>query len=223
MQNRSTMPTRAASANTVSHRTRARTRRFAVAGVTAGALLLAGCTATGAATTPPPAGQTATSAADEILAPYGMSGQDARQVIDQLEALGLDERPAELRASIRPDELLLADADGHEASLPMPADAFYVSIAPYVETTHECGYHSLTTCTGELGGQTMHVVVTDTASGDVIVDDDLTAAPNGFVGLWVPRDADLNVSVEAQGRTATADLSTASPEDLTCITTMQLV
>ena len=161
-------------------------------------------------------------AADEILAAHGLEGLTTREVIDTLDATPLDERADDLMASIRPDALLLTSADGTEASLPMPEDAFYVSIAPYVETTHDCYFHSLTTCTGELGGEELDVVVTDLATGEVLVDEALTAQPNGFVGLWLPRDLEVDVQIQRDGLAASTTLSTADVEDATCVTTMQL-
>ncbi|GMA34464.1 CueP family metal-binding protein [Demequina litorisediminis] len=72
----------------------------------------------------------------------------------------------------------------------MPDDAFYVSLAPYVDTTHECYFHSLTTCTGEMQGEDIDVTVTDVETGEVLVDEAMTTFDNGFVGLWLPRDAE---------------------------------
>ena len=91
-----------------------------------------------------------------LLATYGLEGLDAREVIDTLEALPVDERPKDLVASVRPDVLLLSD-DSSEVTLPMPDDAFYVSVAPYVAQTHACTFHSLTTCQGEMRNTAMRV------------------------------------------------------------------
>ncbi len=196
--------------------------RAGLAALAAAALALAGCTAGTTSADTAPAIDAPTIAADALLTSHDLAGLDARGVIDALDAVPLAERDADLMASIRPDQLLLSDADGTEVSLPMPEDAFYVSIAPYVNDTHDCYYHSLTTCKGEMGGQTVHVTVTDVATGKVILDEDRVAFDNGFVGLWLPRDLDVTVSVEADGRSATAELSTRSVEDATCVTTMQL-
>ena len=130
-------------------RTQARIRVAAASATLA--LLLAACTAAPAQDAPSsdaPSAEAPQASADEVLGAYGLAGLDAREVIDALDATPVAEREADLRASIRPDELLISDANGAEAALPMPEDAFYVSVAPYLDTTHECYFHSLTTCAG---------------------------------------------------------------------------
>ncbi|GAA2920062.1 hypothetical protein JOD62_000392 [Microbacterium keratanolyticum] len=189
------------------------------------ALLLAGCAAPSIQPKTPDATAPSTAAVEqvdaaELLAPLGLDGQDARSVIDALEALPVDERPSDLIASIRTEELLLKSADGREASLPMPADVFYTSVAPYVTQTHDCFYHSLTTCRGELSSTPLAVTII-AADGTVIVDETVTTNDNGFAGFWLPRDLDATITITQDGRTVTAPLSTTD-EDATCVTTLQL-
>ena len=69
----------------------------------------------------------------------------------------------------------------------MPSDEIYVSAAPYQSQTHDCYYHSPTGCLGELRNADVAVTVTDTATGEVIVDEDTRTLDNGFVGIWLPR------------------------------------
>ncbi|MFW7413445.1 CueP family metal-binding protein [Demequina sp. SO4-18] len=215
------------------HPTLSRTARRTVATIAATAAIslgVAACSTTpeeapapqveaSAATSP---ASTADAAADAMLAPEGLDGVDARTVVDTLDATALSDRPDTFVASVRPDELLLTDAAGTEASLPMPDDAFYVSFAPFIDTTHDCYFHSLTTCVGEMQGEQIQVSITDTATGDVIVDEEMTTFANGFVGVWLPRDIDAEVTIEQDGLSATTTVSTSDVEDATCITTMQL-
>lgn len=86
----------------------------------------------------------------------------------------------------------------------MSDDEFYVSIAPYVGQTHECFFHSLTTCLGELRNEEVHVTVTTADDGAAIVDETVRTHDNGFAGLWLPRgiDATLTAELEREGRTA---------------------
>lgn len=175
-------------------------------------LLVTGCAA--------PADDEGSSRGPGLLAAYGLEGLDAREVIDTLEAMPVDERPKDLVASVRPDVLLLSD-DSSEVTLPMPDDAFYVSVAPYVAQTHECTFHSLTTCQGEMRNTAVRVRVEDRSAGTTLVDETLTTHDNGFVGLWLPRDVDATLSVEADGRTTSVPLSTTD-DDLTCVTTLRL-
>ncbi|GIG55162.1 CueP family metal-binding protein [Demequina activiva] len=210
--------------------TRTQARIRVAAASAALALLLAACTAAPAQEAPvsessspeAPSPEAPQPSADEILGAYGLAGLDAREVIDTLDATALAERESELFASIRPDELLISDASGAEVALPMPEDEFYVSIAPYVDTTHECYFHSLTTCAGEMRSEAVDVLVTDAASGEVLLEQSMVTFDNGFVGLWLPRGTEVDLTITRDGLTATERLSTDDGEDATCVTTMQL-
>lgn len=195
-------------------------KTFAVA--VAAVLALSACTA--AAQTPAVADGSGDvqSTSDAMLKDHGLAGLDAQQVIDKLDALALVDRPGTLMASVRPHELLLTDDQQSEVTLAIPEDTFYVSIAPYIDQTHECYFHSLTTCTGEIQNSDVHVLAIDSASGETLIDETRTTFDNGFVGLWLPRGGDITVTIEYDGRSATSDLSTSQDDDLTCLTTMQL-
>ncbi|WP_263310716.1 CueP family metal-binding protein [Brachybacterium atlanticum] len=182
-------------------------RRTLLAALAATPLVLAGCTGS-------------PSDAEELLAAHDLPGGTAREVIDALEALPLDERPAELLASVGTDVLTLSDATGQEATLDLPAEELYVSVAPFVTGTHECFFHSLTTCLGELAEEELDVRVED-ASGTVLVDASRTTAPNGFLGLWLPRSEELTLRLAGAAGEATTTLRTDA-EAPTCLTTMQL-
>lgn len=198
-----------------------------VAFAAAAALVLSACSSSDQGA--PPASPSTSPAAQEqatpeaqLLAEHNLDGLDARAVIDALDAMPVAERPTTLMASIRPNELLLSGDQERETALAMPADEFYVSLAPYINQTHDCYFHSLTTCKGEMQNTDVQVVVTDKATGEVLVDDTLTTFDNGFMGLWLPRDIDATITIEYDGLSATSDLSTRNDDDATCVTTMQL-
>lgn len=174
------------------------------------ALVLAGCSAGG----PQPA------ALEALLDRHDLAGLTGQEVVDHLESLETDERPTDLVASVRPTELVLAD-DAHETAVPLPDDVFYLSVAPYVDATHECFFHSLTTCQGELAGEPVSVSVVDAGTGDVLVEEETTLGANGFVGYWLPRDVDAELRVEHDGRVGTSTVSTGG-DDPTCLTTLRL-
>ena len=67
----------------------------------------------------------------------------------------------------------------------------------------------------------VHVTVTDNASGDTLIDEPRITYDNGFLGLWLPRGITATLTIDHDGRTATAPISTGD-DDLTCLTTMQL-
>ena len=122
---------------------------------------------------------------------------------------------------MQPDALVLTDDQERETQLPMPDDEVYISIAPYRDQTHDCYFHSLTTCVGELQNAEVTVKITD-AAGEVLVDDTLTTFDNGFLGVWLPRDIDATLSVEHDGHTGTTAITTKGAEAATCLTTLQL-
>lgn len=143
----------------------------------------------------------------------------AVEIIDTLEAVPVAERTMEYTASVRPDRVILSDGSS-ETAVEIPDDLFYLSVAPYVDQTHECFFHSLTTCRGELGGATLDVTVT-AEDGEVLVDETVQAADNGFVGLWLPRGIQATIEVSDGERSATADIATGA-DDPTCVTTLRM-
>lgn len=143
---------------------------------------------------------------------------DGKTLVDELDRLPLPERPG-FMASVRSNEVLV-NVDGQEGSVDLPADEFYVSIAPYAEQTHDCFYHSLTTCVGELRSEAVHVVVT-TDDGEIVVDEETETFANGFLGLWLPRDISGTIEVTHAEGTVSAPIATGA-DDPTCVTTLQL-
>ena len=153
-----------------------------------------------------------------FLAEHRLSG-DAVSIVEDLERLGGDERPQDLKVSVRPTELQLSDDDG-QVTLRTPADRFYLSIAPYRDKTHECYFHGLTTCQGELTAEDVHVKIVDT-SGEVLVDQDTVTNANGFVGFWLPRGASGTVELTTEGGAGSQPFSTGA-DDPTCMTTLRV-
>lgn len=200
---------------------RARVPRLVGASVAAIALaLVAGCgtSATSGADAPAAAPVAAGDQASPILDRLGLAGKNTVQVVDALDQK-TGERQRDVLASVRYDSVVLKDGD-RETSLEIPEGRFYLSVAPYVEQTHECFYHSLTTCKGELAEKTVDVTITD-ASGKTLVDGPTQTYANGFVGFWLPRDITGTITVSYDGRTATSPLSTAKDAP-TCLTTLKL-
>jgi hypothetical protein len=178
--------------------------------VTVGALVLSSCS-------PDPSASVA-----DTLTAHGLQELDGRELIERLDALPVDARPAGLIASVRPDAVLVSEDDGPEIAVPLPDDEFYLSVAPYVGSTHDCYFHSLTTCLGELRDQPIRVLATNRTDGAVLADSTTRTYDNGFVGLWLPRDIEADVVIEYSGRTGRTTVGTG-PDDPTCITTVDLV
>ncbi len=184
---------------------------LAVAGIA-----LAGCTAPAADADP------STATAQKILASHDLARLDVEEVIERLDTMPVADRPDALIASVQPDALMLREESGREGRLPMPRDSVYLSIAPFREQTHECHFHSLTTCLGELSDPDVRVIVT-AEDGTKLVDETRPTADNGFIGIWVPRDIEATLTVESEGLTGSVPLSTTSPDDRTCITDLRLL
>lgn len=125
----------------------------------------------------------------------------------------------EVMASITSHELIVND-DGEETRYDLPEDEFFVSIAPFVEYTHECAIHSLTGCQGELVEKEFDVLIQD-EDGKVVVDETITSLRNGFIDLWLPRDKNYDVKIEYDDKTVESAISTFEGDN-TCITTMHL-
>lgn len=196
--------------------------RTILAGVAAVGLLLTGCTST-ATTDVTTAAKTETlvdGAASTLAVEHGMGEMTTVDMIDHLDRLAVDERPTDLFASVRPDSLVLSDGQTEE-TLELPSNLSYVSIAPFVTQTHDCYYHSLTTCLGELSNAEVDVKITDDATGEVLVSQTATTFDNGFVGYWLPRDFDGTIEI-TQGNLVGSTPVTTDSDGATCVTTLQL-
>lgn len=156
----------------------------------------------------------------ELLEPYGISGQDGiREAVAALDVLP-EQRPLDVRASVRTDEVVFGTEDGEEVAVPIPGEHVYVSIAPYVEHTHDCHFHALGGCQGELVEEDISVTITD-HTGQTLVEEETTTYVNGFVGYWLPQDAHGMITITQGERSGQSAFETGDG-DATCITTLQL-
>lgn len=156
-----------------------------------------------------------------ILAACGDKSQEGTKDIKELVhnySVGSHE---DVSASINSHELIVTDHNQMKETYSLPEDEFFVSIAPFEESTHECAIHSLTGCQGELVEKEFNVYIED-EEGNVMVDDTITSFANGFIDLWLPRDRTYQVKIEYDGKIAESTLSTFTGDN-TCITTMQLL
>ncbi|WP_025718363.1 CueP family metal-binding protein [Paenibacillus sp. 1-18] len=124
-------------------------------------------------------------------------------------------------ASITSSQLSVSEDATTTKTYDLPANEFFVSIAPYTEQTHPCATHSLTGCQGEMKDKEFNVTIHDSAGNSVMNKALVKSQSNGFIDLWLPRDKTYSVTVEHKGKTAKSQISTFENDD-TCITTMQL-
>lgn len=195
-------------------------KRLVTALLSATVLVLSGC----AASTDDPGSQSTSSASagsvDDVLASHGLAELDTVELIDRLDRLAGAERPTELMAAVLADRLVLT-AGPDEVSRELPADRFYLSVAPYASRTHDCFNHSLTTCTGELADTPVEIRVVDRETGEVLMEEERTTFANGFVGLWLPREVEATLTVSSDAGRGAVDIST-SDDAATCLTTLKL-
>jgi len=182
-------------------------------------LILAGCSSaepeaaqTTSATQAPQVSETS------FLEPFGLDGSDPQEIVEVLDQTN-DDRDQGIVGSVRFDHVVFTTNDG-ETEIALPDDVFYLALAPYVDQTHDCYYHNLASCQGELVGEDIDVTITS-SDGEVLVDETVTTYDNGFVGFSLPRDIEGTIEVAFDGRSVTAPIATG-PEDPTCVTTLQL-
>ncbi len=180
---------------------------------------VAGCTASPEPTSAPPTVSDVVAGDSEaLLSAHGLSGKSPREVVEALDQEP-SARPLSLMGSVRYGEVLLDDGKS-QASLPLKGEDFYLSIAPYENRTHECYFHNLGTCQGELADTDVHVTVVS-EDGETLVDEDVTTYSNGFVAFWIRKDIKGTVTVTKDGKTGEVPFSSDS-EGATCVTTLQL-
>lgn len=149
--------------------------------------------------------------------PKEMAINDIKEMVNEYSIGSFDE----VSASITSHELIVTDASNKKMTYELPEDEFFVSIAPFVNTTHPCAIHSLTGCQGELVEQQFQVYIED-EEGNVIIDESMKSFDNGFIDIWLPRNKTFQVMIEHDGKIANAVVSTFEGDN-TCITTMQLL
>lgn len=135
-----------------------------------------------------------------------------KEIVDELDRTN----PIGFSACISGEILTLSDGNEFEV-LELPQDEFYLSFAPYINSTHPCSYHNLITCRGELVNKEIHVKVVDEL-GNVILEDDVTTFNNGFVGIWLPRNVEATITVTYKNLEASAPITTYLDSE-TCLTT----
>lgn len=102
----------------------------------------------------------------------------------------------------------------------LPNDEMYISIAPYIETTHDCFSHSLTGCQGELINQEIQIVILDEL-GLIISDELYFSGKDGFIGIWLPKDEIYEFKIYYQALETSMQISTRN-ELKTCYTEGEL-
>jgi hypothetical protein len=153
-------------------------------------------------------------------------GPQALQGLDAREALALANRwgtatPA-VQSYVDTEAVKFTfKSSNRTVEVPLPEDRLVVAFAPYIAQTHPCEIHYMSGCQGELV-ETPVKVVAALPNGKVLVDEEIETMANGFLELWLPRNQEITVSMEALGRKVVGTVGTY-PDSNTCITTFQLM
>ncbi|PKN18115.1 MAG: hypothetical protein CVU71_11390 [Deltaproteobacteria bacterium HGW-Deltaproteobacteria-6] len=121
---------------------------------------------------------------------------------------------------VTPEKVNFKFKDGQVISIPLPNDSMMVSIAPYIDKTHTCATHYISSCDAELKNTSIKVVAV-TGSGKTLISKTMKTAPTGFLDLWLPRNQAIDIKVSAKGKTATGKIFT-NRDSKTCETTLKL-
>jgi len=158
----------------------------------------------------------ACSSETESLDSLGIGDYSAKELLVALDNETLV--PENYAVSVFPDQVKVL-TEAKEFSLPMD-DEFYLSVAPYIDQTHECFYHSATGCRGELQQEDFHILFVS-STGEVLIDQVMNSGSNGFVDLWLPRGIEGTLTIQYDAMSVSNEITTIG-DAKTCETTMRL-
>lgn len=144
--------------------------------------------------------------------------QNPTIALQQANDLGMKGSP--VTSYLLNDRIAFEDANGETLEVPLPDDVMVLAIAPFIENTHACRTHNISSCRGELPLSDFTVSVQQ-IDGDFAKELTLSTLENGFLELWLPKNGTYAVTIADGQLQAFEELSTFS-SDRTCITTMQL-
>jgi len=147
----------------------------------------------------------------------GLTNLSTVEMFAELNVLGFTNKSVSTSAN---DQVLSITSGDQVLTYEMPDDAFYVAIAPYIDSTHTCTIHSVSGCRGELVEEEFMVKIVDDA-GNTVFDEKTSTMQNGFFELWLPREISGTMYITYNGLQTFAEISTYEGNN-TCITTIQL-
>ncbi len=193
-----------------------------IAAAAAVVVVLAGCGGRQASAPEAPAAPSepaVSSSGSNGVSPQALDGLDARAAMAMANRWGPSTKG--VKSFVDTLQVSFAFDNGRKVSIPLPKDQMVVAIAPYLTRTHPCEVHYMSGCQGELADVPVKVKAT-AGDGTVLVDRTVTTMANGFFELWLPRNQEVRLSVEALGKSAEGTITTY-PSSNTCITTLQLL
>lgn len=125
-----------------------------------------------------------------------------------------------LQSFVTPEAVVFKFPGGEQQSVALPTRQMVIAIAPYVNQTHPCKTHYMSSCQGELVNTPVSVLV-KTQAGKTVMNKTVKTLPNGFLELWLDRNQTYQVTLKTGRKTTTGTLNTQAGSD-TCVTTMKL-
>ncbi|MGE5480706.1 MAG: CueP family metal-binding protein [Chloroflexota bacterium] len=149
---------------------------------------------------------------------YKLTDLDAKAAI----ALGNEWKfsAPKITSHVTTEEVIFKFPDGREVKKPIPAGSVYIAFAPYINNTHTCEQHYLSSCDGEMKEKTFKVTAI-LPDGKPYVSEDIKSLKNGFFELWLPNNRNMIIKIEYDGKKGEETIPTF-PGSRTCITTIQL-
>jgi hypothetical protein len=147
-----------------------------------------------------------------------LTNLDAKQAI----ALANDWRDTEpgITSYVTTTEVIFEFPDKRKVKKTLPDTAMYIAVAPYINTTHECSDHYMSSCSGELTEKTMKLTASD-SNGIIYIDGNITTLKHGFFEIWLPRNKNVKLAISYNSLSGVEIISTNN-NSRTCITTIQL-
>lgn len=149
-----------------------------------------------------------------------LAGLSPESTLSLVDAWGMSFEENKITSYITPRAIHVEFPAGEKKVIDLPKDRMVVSIAPYIMKTHPCAVHTMSSCRGEQANMPVKVTAV-AAGGQKLLEAATVTLPNGFVDLWLPRDLEIDVTVEARGLRASGRISTDDKAN-TCITTLRL-
>jgi len=145
----------------------------------------------------------------------GVDGKQAMEIANKWRMKKLD-----FVTFVTPDTVNFKFKDGETISIPLPDDVMIVSIAPYVNKTHECVTHYMSSCDAELKNEELKITAAN-AGGKILINKIMKTGHTGFLDLWLPRNQEIDITVSTKGKKATGKIYTYR-NSKTCETTLKL-
>ncbi|MCW5920516.1 MAG: CueP family metal-binding protein, partial [Bacteroidetes bacterium] len=100
-----------------------------------------------------------------------------------------------ITSHITQTEVIFDFPDGSVVKKALPDSLFYIAVAPYINTTHECTLHYPSSCTGELFEKNVKVKAED-ENGSIYFDGNIATLKHGFFEIWLPRNRNITFTIK---------------------------